>query len=87
MALLRETTVVEDARPCDEPHLWLTPTRRAFSAALLAAGQEVRAEQVYLAGPALYTANGWSPTGLARARQQTKAAFGDAECLPDSSRF
>ena len=100
VALLREATAIEDALEYDEPHLWLAPTRHALGAALLAAGLNDQAAQIYRQDLRHYPKNGWSLNGLALAlakqgqwalAQQTtkeaREAFRLAESLPPGSRF
>jgi tetratricopeptide (TPR) repeat protein len=98
--LLREATRIEDAFEYDEPHLWLAPTRHALGAALLAAGLDAQAAQVYREDLAHYPDNGWSLNGLAlalerqghvaqakQARDAARAAFDPAQPMPAASRF
>ena len=100
VALLREATAIEDALEYDEPHLWLAPTRHALGAALLAAGLNDQAAQIYRQDLRHYPKNGWSLNGLAlalanlgqkalaqQAAKEAKSAFRLAERLPTGSRF
>mgnify|MGYP003548905289 CR=1 FL=1 len=91
---------IEDAFEYDEPPLWLAPTRHALGAALLAAGLDAQAAQVYREDLAHYPDNGWSLNGLAlalerqghvaqakQARDAARAAFDLAQPMPAASRF
>ena len=56
----------EDALRYDEPPDWGLPVRHQLGAALLAAGQPARAEEVYRADLKRHPHNGWALFGLAQ---------------------
>lgn len=75
---LREATRVEDRIPYDEPPGWHAPVRHSLGAALLAAGREAEAEQVYREELRRNPDNGWSLYGLARSLE-AQGRHGQAE--------
>jgi tetratricopeptide (TPR) repeat protein len=63
----RAALVIEDAGLYFEPPKWYYPIRHSLGAALLKAGQNAEAEQVYRDDLKRFPENGWSLFGLAQA--------------------
>lgn len=63
---LERAKALEDAMPYMEPAYWPIPVRPALGAALLAAGDPVRAEAVFREDLARWPRNGWGLLGLER---------------------
>ena len=55
---------LQDALPYTEPPFWYYPTRQSLGMALLAAGENAKAEEVYKRDLEIYPRNGWSMYGL-----------------------
>ena len=71
----REALKIEDAGLYFEPPKWYYPVRHSLGAALLKAGRNAEAEQVYREDLKRFPENGWSLFGLAQAlRAQGKNA-------------
>ena len=82
MEEFRKALAIEDAGIYFEPPKWYYPVRHSLGAALLKAGHQAEAEQVYREDLRRFPENGWSLFGLAQAlRAQgktTEAAAADA---------
>jgi tetratricopeptide (TPR) repeat protein len=96
----REALAIEDAGLYFEPPKWYYPIRHSLGAALLRAGRNPEAEQVYREDLRRFPENGWSLFGLAQAlRAQGKnaeaaavdarfrRAWADADVTLTASRF
>jgi tetratricopeptide (TPR) repeat protein len=73
----REAVTIEDAGLYFEPPKWYYPIRHSLGAALLKAGQNREAEQIYQEDLRRFPENGWALFGLAqalRAQGKTKEA-------------
>ena len=79
-----EAVALQDALPYTEPPFWYYPTRQSLGAALLAAGRNREAREVFEDDLAQYPMNGWSMFGLARAM---RAEGNDAEANEVLSKF
>jgi tetratricopeptide (TPR) repeat protein len=60
---------IQDALPYLEPPFWYYPVRQSLGAALLAAGQPEKAEQVFTESLTHYPKNGWALYGLLLTQQ------------------
>lgn len=74
IAALRETVVIEDRIPYDEPPGWHAPVRQALAAQLLVAKRPDAAEAVYREELRRNPANGWSLLGLAHSLKAQRRA-------------
>ena len=79
-----EAVALQDALPYTEPPFWYYPTRQSLGAALLAAGRNREAREVFEDDLAQYPMNGWSMFGLAQAM---RAEGNDAEANEVLSKF
>jgi tetratricopeptide (TPR) repeat protein len=100
IAHFRQALAIEDKGLYFEPPKWYYPIRQSLGAALLKAGRNAQAEQVYREDLKRFPENGWSLYGLAAAlRAQGKAgeaaaveqrfarAWTDADVKLTASRF
>ncbi len=75
IAHFRAALAIEDAGLYFEPPKWYYPVRQSLGAALVKAGQNAEAEQVYREDLRRFPENGWSLFGLAQSlRAQGKTA-------------
>jgi len=100
VAHFRQALAIEDKGLYFEPPKWYYPIRQSLGAALLKAGRNAEAEQVYREDLKRFPENGWSLYGLAAAlKAQGKAgeaaavqkrfarAWTDADVKLTASRF
>jgi tetratricopeptide (TPR) repeat protein len=80
----REAARIEDTGLYFEPPKWYYPVRHSLGAALLKAGKNAEAEQVYREDLKRFPENGWSLFGLTQA---LKAEGKDAEAAQVDARF
>jgi tetratricopeptide (TPR) repeat protein len=80
----REAARIEDTGLYFEPPKWYYPVRHSLGAALLKAGKNAEAEQVYREDHKRFPENGWSLFGLTQA---LKAEGKDAEAAQVDARF
>ncbi len=64
VAAFEAAVALQDKLPYTEPPFWYYPTRQSLGTALLANGQNAKAEAVYKKDLEIYPHNGWSMYGL-----------------------
>lgn len=64
---LTKASALEDSLNYNEPSDWHAPVRQSLGAALLAAGESIKAQHVYQADLHVFPENGWSLYGLHQA--------------------
>jgi tetratricopeptide (TPR) repeat protein len=84
IAHFRQALAIEDKGLYFEPPKWYYPIRQSLGAALLKAGRNAEAEQVYREDLKRFPENGWSLYGLAAA---LKAQGKTAEAAAVEKRF
>ncbi len=74
-----EAVALQDKLPYMEPPFWYYPTRQSLGLALLATGENAKAEMVYKKDLEIYPRNGWSMFGLIQALEAQKKTEEAAE--------
>lgn len=98
--MFKDAVVLEEGLPYSEPPMWPIPVRHYLGAALLAAGRQGEAEEIYRTDLAKNPNNGWALFGLSQSlhaqektyeakevEQQFRIVWGYADVTLVSSRF